>query len=551
MSPRPVLTPEERDLVLREAHRDSGVTRIPIRTSTPSPRQAVGTSGGGSTRPPSRDDRGDSPSSGSGSGGDRIPPLRSSGLPSPRGTRRRRTVAVIVALVVIVVGLAATKLLSVGGSVLSPEQSILGQLVDLLFRRSELQGEKDNRVNILLVAIGGEGHQGENLADTIILASFRPKDGDVALLSIPRDLYVQLPGTEVFSRINAVHAYGENQRKGQGLPLLRKKISEITGQTVHYVARVDFTAFKRIVDEVGGIEISIPEGFYDYWHRINFPKGTEHMNGDRALAYVRARFIEGPEGGDFKRAARTQQVLLAIRKKVLSAQTAVDLRALVGVLDALRDNVSTNFTLSELKRLADLSRGIPDTNIHTAVLTTGPEGLLVGATEVLGGRPASVLRTKAGLEKYGVFSLLAADIFERANAARPPAVTSTSPPPELTALASPAATSTPNGEANIKTEQPTVELRNGTNVTGLAGRVAKALEKQAFTIAAAGNAAIRNRTQTIVIDRTDGKKPRSLQAILDALGISTSVKFPEGENTPADANFVVFLGADVAEKFKR
>lgn len=550
MSPRPVLTPEERDLVLRETHRDSGVTHIPIRTSAPSSRQAAGTSGHDNTRLPGRGGRGDSPS-GSGFGGGRVPPLRSPELQSPRGRRRRRTITVIVALVVIVVGLAATKLLSVGSSVLSSEQSILGQLADLLFRRSELKGEKDNRVNILLVAIGGEGHQGENLADTIMLASFRPKDGDVALLSIPRDLYVKLPGTEVFSRINAVHAYGENQRKGQGLPSLRKKISEITGQTVHYVARVDFTAFKRIVDEIGGIEISIPEGFYDYWHRINFPKGTEHMNGDRALAYVRARFIEGPEGGDFKRAARTQQVLLAIRKKVLSAQTAVDLRALVGVLDALRDNVSTNFTLSELKRLADLSRGIPDTNIHTAVLTTGSEGLLVGATEVLGGRPASVLRPKAGLENYGEISALVADIFARAKATPSPAVPSTSQAPDLTALASPAATSTPHAEASVATEQPTIELRNGTNVTGLAGRVAKALEKQAFTIAAVGNAAIRNRTQTIVVDRTNGKKPRSLQLILDTLSVATSVKLPEGENTPADAHFVVFLGSDIAEKFKR
>lgn len=553
MPPHSVLTPEERELVLREAQRDTSVTRIPIRTSGTSARQ---TSGGPSNAPRNPGSGGrlrNPPTSASATGGagsvprERIPPPR-----SPRAMRGRRTIAVIAALVLIVLGLAATKLLSVGSSVLSSERSILGQLADLLFRRSELQGETANRVNILLVAIGGQGHQGENLADTIILASFRPKEKDVALLSIPRDLYVKVPDTNIFRRVNAVHSYGENQQKRQGLPLLRKKISEISGQPVHYVARVDFIAFKRIVDEIGGISISIPESFYDYWHRINFPQGTEHMNGDRALAYVRARFVEGSEGGDFKRAARTQQVLLAIREKVMSAQTAVDLRALAGVLDTLHDNVSTNFTLAELKRLADLTRGIPDKNIHTAVLTTGPEGLIVGVTEVLDGRPASVLQPKAGLENYADIQALAADIFARAKVAPPPAAAGALPPsepgtsPRQSAAASPSPVPT-----SIAAEQPTLELRNGTNITGLASRVAKAFEKKEFTIAAVGNAAIRNRTETIIVDRTGGKKSESLRSLLDALGSATAVKFPEVEKEATDASFVIFLGADVAEKFKK
>lgn len=543
MSPRPVLSPEERDLVLSEARRDDSGTRIPIRTP------ALGTAipPSGSTRNPAGGAGGMKPT-GAFKGGPPASPIPLQRFPPRR--RRRRTIMVVVGLLLVIFLLTAGKLLSVGSSVLSSERSILGQLTDLLFRRGALQGEKDNRVNVLLAAIGGEGHQGENLADTIILASFRPKENDVALLSIPRDLYVKLPDTEVTMKINAVHAHGEQQR-GQGLPLLRRKISEITGQPVHYVARVDFLAFKRIVDEIGGVEIVIHEGFIDYWHRINFPQGTEHMNGDRALAYVRARFIEGPEGGDFKRAERTQQVLLAIRKKVLSAQTAFDLRALAGVLDALRDNVETNFTLAELKRLIELTRGIEDGNIRSSVLTTGKDGLLVGSTEVLGGRPASVLRPRAGLEEYREIQAFAADIFAKAGSAPPPAAGGTS-----SSEASPAASpSTARTDASpepttVAAEQPTVEIRNGTNVTGLAARVSKALAKSDFTVMAVGNAAIRNRSETIVVDRTGGKKPNSLQALLDALGITTAVSFPEAEKAPADASFVIFVGADVAEKFK-
>ncbi len=273
-------------------------------------------------------------------------------------------------VLLVVLGLAAAKLLSVGNAVLNPDRSIIGQLSEFLFRRGTLAGESENRVNILLVAIGGEGHAGENLADTVMLASFRPQEKDIAILSIPRDLYVKIPGAEFYSRVNAVHAYGENQRRGDGLRLLRKAVQDVTGQEVHYVARVDFAAFKRVVDEIGGIDITIPRSFYDYWHKISFPEGTEHMNGERALAYVRARYIEGPEGGDFKRQERIQQALLAMRKKVLSAQTAVDIRALAGILDALRDNVATNFSLADLKRIDELTRTLEKKDSRTAVLTT-------------------------------------------------------------------------------------------------------------------------------------------------------------------------------------
>lgn len=523
----PHVSPEERDALLREARSDTWGTRIPIRTGK------EGTPGG---------------SGGSGTG-KRVPPPPKGPVTPPKsgGRRRLRTVLLILAVVLLFAFFGAGKLLSVGSAVLSQERSLIGQFADLLFRRGALAGERENRVNILLAAIGGEGHRGENLADTVILASFRPQEKEVALLSIPRDLHVKIPGTELYAKINAVHSYGENQRRGEGLKLLREKVAEITGQPVHYVARVDFEAFKRIVDQIGGVEISIPNAFYDFWHKISFPAGTEHMNGERALAYVRARYIEGPEGGDFKRAERTQQIALAIRKKIFSVETAVDLRALAGVLDTLRDHVSTNFTLTELRRLAELTRDIPDDRLRTAVLTTGPEGLLVGTTEVLGGRPASVLRPRAGLEDYTEIQQFTANIFSEARLAASPS--SGSVPASPTPSPSPSSTASPS-PAGVVAEQPTVDVRNGTTVTGLAGRVAKALEKKQYTIAAVGNATIRNRTQTILIDRTNRKKAQSLRELLATLGVGTTVAFPEAEQKTADADFIVFLGTDVVEKFK-
>lgn len=524
----PHVPPEERDALLREARSDAWGTRVPIRAA----KGPSGSGAGGLGKPPL-----------SGPRGPVAPPSR------PR-RRRLRTILWIVLILIVLGGLGAGKLLSVGSAVLSQERSLIGQFADLLFRRGVLLGEQENRINILLAAIGGEGHQGENLADTIILVSVRPQEKDVALLSIPRDLYVKIPGTELYARINNVHAYGENQRKGEGLKLLREKVAEVTGQPVHYVARVDFQAFKRIVEQVGGVEVTIRNSFYDFWHKISFPAGTEHMNGERALAYVRARYIEGAEGGDFKRAERTQQVLLAIRKKIFSVQTAVDLRALAGVLDALRDHVATNFTLAELRRLAELTRDIPDDRLRTAVITSGHEGLLIGTTEVLGGRPASVLRPRTGLEHYAEIQQLAANIFSEARVAPSPSSASATPPAE-SATPTPSPSSIPSPTpAGIADEKPTIDVRNGTAVTGLAGRAAKVLQKKQFTIAAAQNAAIRNRTQTVVVDQTSGKKPESLRELLGTLGVTTAVTFPEAEKKTVDADFIVFLGTDVVEKFK-
>jgi hypothetical protein len=317
---------------------------------------------------------------------------------------------------------------------------------------------------------------------------------------------------------------------------------------IHYYTRVDFTAFKRIVDEIGGVDITIKEGFFDYWHKISFPAGTEHMNGERALAYARARFVEGPEGGDFKRAERQQQLLPAIRNKVLSANTVFDLRAVTGILDVLGDNVVTNFHLWELKRLFELTRDLPKDRIRSAVLTTGPDGLLVGETEILEGKPASILRPRAGLEEYGEIREFAQNIFDNVATTASPmleAPAASHPPRES---ASPLPSTSPTG-VPITTEKSTVEVRNGTTVQGLAVRVAKALEKKTFTVAGVGNAATRGRETTIVVDLTGGKKPNSLQELLATLDVKTAVTFPKSE-TSTKADFLVLLGTDVAEKFQ-
>jgi LCP family protein required for cell wall assembly len=517
MSSRVSLSSDERANILREIRSADNGASVPIRTSK----------GGGK---------------GSGT------------IKAPSGKRKkgrgiRRTIYVILTLLILCGGLFSAKILKVGGNVLNKDRSIIAQLVDLFIPGDRmLIGEKDGQINVLLAAIGGKGHEGENLTDTIMVAMIRPQEKKVALLSIPRDLFVRLPGSSSFTKINAINAYKENVKKGEGIIALGQKVEEITGLSIHYYARVDFTAFKQVIDKIGGVEVTIPVSFYDYWHKISFPAGTELMSGDRALSYVRARYVDGPEGGDFARAARQQHLLLAMREKIFSANTAFDVRAVTGIIDAFGDNVATNFNLWEVKKVFEMARVIPKDNINTAVLSTGTNGLLAGGTEILDGVPASIIRPRAGAEDYSQIKEFVSNIFSATKTDAPATpISSQKPtaPPSVTPSAKPTPSTSPD-TANLKTEKPTVEIRNGTNITGLASRTSAKLKTANFIVQTVGNTAKRDRTSTVIIDLTANKKPESLKTILSTLGIGSTVSLPSSENS-SKADFLILLGTDFAD----
>ncbi|MDA1168893.1 MAG: LCP family protein [bacterium] len=435
-----------------------------------------------------------------------------------------------------IAGIFGYKILAAGNNISTVKQSILGQLSDLLFKSgNELQGEHEGQINILLIAVGGEGHSGENLADTIMVASIQKDTNKVSLLSIPRDFYVKVPGQEFYSKINAVHAYGESQKKNNGPELLEKKVEEITGLSIHYFARIDFTAFKKIVEAVGGVNVHIQNGFTDYFHKIAFPTGTETMNGDRALAYVRARYVEGSEGGDFKRASRQQQMLGAMLHKVFSVNTALDFSAINGIINSISEDIRTSMQTWEMKRFFEIARQLDTNSIKSVVLTTGPRGVLVGDTVVLGGEPASILKPRTG--DYSEIQALAKNMFssEVGKIINDTATENSSPKPSL--LPSP----TPKSE---QAEKPTLEVRNGTAVNGLAKKITDEFTKKGYKILATGNASAKNIKKTKVyapkVTHAD-----DAQAIASALKATSETDFPAAE-AKTTADILIVLGADAA-----
>lgn len=141
-------------------------------------------------------------------------------------------------------------------------QSNSSSVFNIVFPRERLLRSTNDRVNVLLLGIPGGKHEGPNLTDTIIVASYDFKSGNIDLISLPRDLWID----EYKVKINALYQVGLN--KGEGLSLVKKKAAEILGLEIHYVIRLDFNGFIKAVDQVGGLEIEIARAFDDYLYPI-------------------------------------------------------------------------------------------------------------------------------------------------------------------------------------------------------------------------------------------------------------------------------------------
>src|SRR5690606_13980241 len=178
--------------------------------------------------------------------------------------------------------------------------------------------------------------------DTIIVASYNYDTEKVTMLSIPRDLWVEVPAFGDVQRqsmkINGVYAIGDVYNyPGGGQALLSKVISDLFDVPIHYSARIDFEGFRKAIDSVGGIDLVVKNSFTDYQYPIegkedawpistrykvlSFESGLQHMDGQTALEFARNRHASGIEGTDFARADRQQLVITAFKEKIFAPET--------------------------------------------------------------------------------------------------------------------------------------------------------------------------------------------------------------------------------------
>ena len=211
------------------------------------------------------------------------------------------------------------------------------------------------------------------LADSLILLSIDPRANSVGLLSIPRDLYVTVPGEEERQRINRAHLIGEwRSPNGGGAMLLQQTLYQNFGMRIHNYILLDFTAVIEAIDLLGGIEVTIDYDIADErYPDMNFgydpfylPAGTHQLDGYDALRFARTRH----GNNDVRRAERQQQVIHAIRDRALSLNFLDLLGRLPGLLATLGDNVYTGLSIEEIVQLAVFAKDISLDDINMRVM---------------------------------------------------------------------------------------------------------------------------------------------------------------------------------------
>lgn len=391
-----------------------------------------------------------------------------------------------------------------------------------------LKGEKEGRINVLLLGIGGKGHDGPYLSDTIIIASIEPSTGKVALISVPRDLYVPI-GEYGWKKINHANAYGEMDKPGFGAPVAAETVSKVFNIPIHYYIRVDFQGFQKIIDDLGGIKIYVENSFTDAkypdnnygYEPISFTQGFDVMSGDRALKYARSRHGDNGEGSDFARSRRQQKVLTAVKEKMSGFNFWLNPGKIGQVLADLDNHIGTDMDAGEVIDLAKIIKKSDLDNINHIVLSDGPEGQLY-ATNING---EYVLLPKGN--DFTILKVLAKNILSANTSA-------SSPKKEIPA---------------------SVEIQNGTLIAGLASQKAKELKDEGFIITKIGNASNQNYTETAIYDLTQNSSAEETEKLKKKFNAPILKDIPSymisenigGINTNSSGNltdFIIILGKD-------
>ena len=409
-----------------------------------------------------------------------------------------------------------------------------------------LIGQQTDRINILLLGIGGSGHDGPYLSDTNIILSIKPSTNQVAMVSVPRDLAVKI-NQHGIRKINNADAFGEAEKAGGGGEYARKIFEETFDMSIPYYVRVDFTAFQELINAVGGITINVERAFVDTaypgpnnsFQTVAFEKGPQQMDGDHALIFARSRHGSNGEGSDFARAKRQQLVIAAFKKKLLSAGTYLNPITLQKITTSLSHHIITNIDFGQIMYLVGMAKRMNSDDVKTLVLDDSPNGFLRPTT---GPDGAYLLGPKTG--NYGDVNMAITNIFS---------ATGTTP----------IYTPDQNKPAPVATLIPSarIEIQNGTWRAGLAAIQKQRLEKDGLIISAVGNSVKRPIATTVIYILNTNASTTIINTLMTKLHASSTATLPEwlqsaynGGNTAttssqpkSDTDILVILGEDAVE----
>jgi LCP family protein required for cell wall assembly len=398
---------------------------------------------------------------------------------------------------------------------------------------SELPGSDSSIVQVTLTPWDGAGRvtvlllgldyrdwaasEEASRSDTMILLTLDPQSKTAGMLSIPRDLWVAIPGFK-HGKINTAYFLGDASKLPGGGPALAvKTVENFLGVPINYYAQIDFSAFVRFIDEIGGVKIDVPQEITidllgtGFKTKKKLKPGVQVLPGEWALAYARNRYTEG---GDFDRANRQQQVIMAMRNQILSLDILPTLISKAPTLyNELAAGIRTNLTLDELIKLALLAQTVPEENIQKGIINkdnvffgNSPDGL-----SILIPIPDDI-------------HLLRDQIFASSGSIGPQTAG--------------------NPQEQMKTEAAKIAIYNGSNAADLGNRTGDYLRNQGANIVQVGNAD-QAYASTTIIDHTGN--PFALKYLVDLMKISSGkIVIKYDPNNSFDIE--LFLGNDWASK---
>jgi len=380
--------------------------------------------------------------------------------------------------------------------------------------------QRKERINILLLGIDRrESDPGPWRTDTMILVSLDPATNSASMLSIPRDLWVDIPGYGE-SRINTAHSTGDKESySGGGVALAKETVSTALGVPVHYYVRIDFFGFEKLVDAIGGLEIDVKEPIHDEEYPdgnygtfvLDIPAGLQQMNGERALQYARTRHGTG----DFNRMSRQQDVIMAAFDKVLKLD--IPLSQVPHLIELAGNSLQTDLVLSEVLALIPIVQHLDRQNMQAAVI----DGSMTESTITPAGWWVEV-------PDWTKIHPLVDQLF-------PPSLPSTVPSPSAV-------------RAQLAQEDSRIELQNGTLTPGLAEETTESLRDFGFNVIRYGNAERSDYVHTLIVAYAD--KQYTVDTLAQQLGVE-----PENvirrDDSAGDIDISVILGQDYLEVAKR
>jgi LCP family protein required for cell wall assembly len=389
---------------------------------------------------------------------------------------------------------------------------------------SRLKGEGDGRVNVLLMGRGGEGHDGADLTDTILVASIDPVNKKAALISIPRDLWVSTDRGG-HSKINAVFAAAKNaslysnpkdkaKADAAGVAAVETAVKDVLDIPIHYYGLIDFTAFKQAVDTVGGVDMNVPQSLAvteRMWdptvgkpYFLNVPAGQQHFDGTRALFFTRSRHTS--TRGDFDRSERQRLFIAALSQKIFSAGTYTNPLKISQLMDAFGNHVATDLSVNDAMRLSTIGKSIGG-NFESIGLADPPGNFLT--TGMINGQ--SVVKPAAGIDDYTQIHTFVRSKLQ---------------------------------DGYILKENAAINILNGTVTSGLAGERADVLKQYGYTIGTVGDAPTQTYEKTVLVDLTNGKKPYTKNYLEKRLNVKATTTLPDKTIQPGNASFVIILGSN-------